>query len=133
MSCRCAFGGMFVLPHDRSGIPPDYLFLHQQVKISYSYIFDPLLKGNVPISIRQRSRSEGHIRHIKMGMKGQKAIGNIGTGGRNEPRNVPYLPLIHIAGNEKGTRNEEGRRWPLAILLPCTPEVFQSSFIAHAR
>jgi hypothetical protein len=62
-------------------------------------ILNPLLSGGMEALIGCGSGKERQVRHEKLGIKSQKAVGDLGVDGGNETGEGSYLFLLHVPGD----------------------------------
>ena len=68
-----------------------------------------------------------------MGIKSQKAVRDLGIDGSDESGEGLYFFFLHIAGDQEGAGNDQGRNGPGDGSLSRPPEIFQSSSVGGPR
>lgn len=89
------------------------LLLTQDVHVADPHPSQSLFLSHLFATEGNASRCDGKVIKTELGVKGQKGIRDISVEGGDPSRNLSNLLFIDIAGNKKGTGNEERGIWPL--------------------
>jgi hypothetical protein len=82
--------------------------LPKKVDIAQPYIPDSLLPRSLEAFFGGRFGDKRQVGHVKMGVKGQKAVGDFGIDKSDETREGSHLFLLHVAGNYEGGGDNQG-------------------------